>query len=93
MGRDGRKWRHCRGSAVVLNFLQVYNDYLLDHTHHCALKRKKALTEACVAGQTVKCNSNCKRREKFVHHFSISGFISLKAQLGIMCPSKWLVWS
>lgn len=85
LGRDGRKWRR---SAVVQNFLQVYSYYLVDHTHHCALKRKKALAEACVAGQTVKCNSNCKRRKKFVHQFNISGFTSLKAQLGVMCPSK-----
>jgi len=76
---------------VILNFLPVYNDYLLDHTYRCALKRKKALNEACVAGQTVGCNSNCKSREEFVHYFSI--FISLKAQLGIMRPSKWLVRS
>lgn len=90
MGRERRKWRHWRGSAVLLNFLQVYNDYLVDLTHPSALKRKKALTEACFAGQTVQCSSNCEKREEFVNHFSISDFISLKAQLGIMCLSKWL---
>lgn len=68
VGRDRRKWKRISCGFWIS----------CRCTDQTALKSKKALTEVCVTGQTVQCNSHCERKEKFSNHFNISDFISLK---------------